>query len=160
MASGLFNIARGKMAYYCTLPAASDALVAVLFQQSGQVADSVMRDYTTLAAIKAANTEATFTNYVRKTAVNIHSPNESGIVPDYVNDSLAIDFDDIVWTAAGGATNNSIGRLVLTYVPNTTISYDSTAIPLVYYDFVTTTDGTTRSAQINSGGFWKSTSPA
>jgi hypothetical protein len=63
---------------------------------------------------------------------------------------------DLSWTAAGGATNNSLGRLVITYQPDVSVNNDALHIPLAFYDYVTTTDGTTRTVQINSAGFWRS----
>lgn len=154
---GVFNVARGKIAYYASLPAANDAITIVAFQVAGQVADTVMRDYATLAAIKAANTEATFTGYARKTMTNIHTPGQTGIVPDNSTDTLSIDADDFSWTSAGGTTNNSLGRLVFAYVPDTTVAVnDGTTIPLTFYDYVTATDGTTKQVQVNAAGFWRS----
>lgn len=157
MAAGVFNIARGKIAYYASLPAANDALIVSLFKVAGQVADSAMRDYTTLAAVKAANTEADFTNYARKViTTGIVSPGQGSITPDNTLDQLAIDMADLAWAAAGGTTNNSLGRLVISYQPDTTVSNDALQVPLTFYDYVTTTDGTTRNVVINTGGFWRS----
>ena len=87
-----FNIAKGSAAYYGTLPAANDSLVAVLFASAGLVSDATMQDYASLAAIKAANTEATFTGYSRKT---LTTPT---VTVDNTNDRVDIDCDDPSWS--------------------------------------------------------------
>ncbi len=145
------NVARGKIGYYATLPAANDAIVAVLWQATAQVSDDLAADYVTLAAWKAAQTEATFTNYARKPLVNVT------LAVDNTNNRATADADDLSWTAAGGTTNNTLGRIGFFYVPDTTAQSDATAIPLTFYPYATTTDGTTRTVQINALGFWRST---
>lgn len=129
-----------------------------LFKAAGQVADTAMKDYTTLTAVKGGNTEADATNYARKlVTTGIVSPGQGSITPDNTADTLAIDMPDLTWTALGGATNNSLGRLVIYYNPDTTAgANDAACVPLCFYDYVTTTDGTTRVVQINSAGFWRS----
>lgn len=146
-----FNAVRGEVAAYAKLPAANDAIIAVLFQTAAQVTDDAMMDYATLAAIKAAQTEATFTNYTRKTL--------SGVVlaVDNTNNRRTADADDLQWAAAGGASNNTIGRVVFCYDPDTTQgAHDGTILPLTFYPYSTTTDGTTRTLQINNVGWWRS----
>lgn len=146
-----FNSVRGEVAAYAKLPAANDGIIAVLFQATAQVTDDVMMDYTTLAAIKAAQTEATFTAYARKPLVNVT------LAVDNVNNRRTADADDLAWTAAGGATNNTLGRIVFCYDPDTTAAaHDATILPLTFYPYSTTTDGTTRNVQINSVGWWRS----
>lgn len=150
------------MRTYCELTAANDALTWVLLQAAGLPADTVMRDYATLAAVLATCTEASFTNYTRKPfTTGIVSPGQSSITPDNTADTLAIDFPDPTWAAAGGATNNTLGKLLLCYVPDTTVAVNNAVIvPLLFWDYITTTDGTTRSAQVNTAGAWRSTRPA
>lgn len=123
----------------------------MLFQATAQVSDDVAADYATLAAWKAAQTEATFTNYTRKPLVNV------ALAVDNINNRVTADADDLSWTAAGGTTNNTLGRIVFFYDPDTTSATDAQRIPLTFYPYATTTDGTTRTVQINALGFWRST---
>lgn len=149
MADGVFNIAKGRAAYYATLPATNDALVLVLFKTVLD-ADSALVDRTTLAAITGAgNVEADFTNYARKTLTSVT------VTVDNTNDRVDVDIADQTWTAAGGAANNTLAKLVIGYDPDTTGGTDSDIIPLTHHDFVTTTDGSDLLAQIATSGFYR-----
>ena len=53
MADIVFNIAKGKVGYYASLPAASDALIVVPIEATGIVADATMADYDTLSDLLA-----------------------------------------------------------------------------------------------------------
>lgn len=147
MADIVFNIAKGRWGYYTTLPAANDALLAVLLKSSGLEADATLADYDTLAAVLAAsNDEADFTNYSRKTLSSVTS------APDDTNNWLASDADDLQWLTAGGATNNTLGKLLVVYDPDTTTGSDSDLIPLFGFDISVVTDGTTLNVTINASG--------
>lgn len=147
----VFNIAKGSWRHYLSLPAANDGLVVLLLKASGLVSDDVMADYTDVAAILAgASDEADFTGYSRKSIT-------SGITitPDNVNNRVDSDIPDQVWDPAGsssGGTNNSLGKLVIAYDPDTTGGTDSSLIPLAAFDFVATTDGTKLTAEVNAAG--------
>ena len=52
MANGAFNIAKGRIAHYGTLPQTNDAFILVLFKVIQ--ADDTLNNYDDLAAIKAA----------------------------------------------------------------------------------------------------------
>src|SRR5436189_6450719 len=106
MADGIFNIAKGKIAYYAGLPAANDALIVVLLKSAGLEADDTLNNYDDLAALlAAANDEADATNYARKTVA-------AGVTVtvDDVNNRVDMDFADQTWAALGGAANNTIGK--------------------------------------------------
>lgn len=148
----VFNIAKGSIRYYFGLPAANDGLVVLLLKASGLVSDDVLVDYPDVAAILAgASDEADFTNYARKVLT-------SGVTvtQDNTNNRIDIDIDNQTWSGAGSVTpgpaNNSLGKLVVAYDPDTTTPGDGTLIPLVAFDFVTTTDGTNLLAEINAAG--------
>lgn len=154
MADIVFNVAKGRIAYYADLAASNDALLVVPIETSGIVADSVMRDYTTLDAILAgASNEQT--SMGRKLVT-------SGVTNpvDQANDRVDIDMADLTWTSA---TGNAISALVICYVPDTTVSggtflvpnstRDATAIPLSKHDFVVTPNGGDIVAQIAATGF-------
>ena len=148
MADGVFNIAKGRLATYGALPAANDALIAVLLKASGLEADATLADHDTLATLlAAANDEADATNYVRKTLASVT------VTVDDTNNRVDQDFADPFWTALGGAANNSIAKLIVCYDPDTTGGTDSDLVPLTYHDFVLTTDGTDVTGSVASAGF-------
>lgn len=132
MANIVFNRALGMLAYYASLPAASDALIAVPIETTGIVADSVMRDYDDLGAILAgaSNEQATMG---RKTLTGVTA------TVDDTNDRVNIDCADITWTAA---TGNAISAVVLCYDPDTTAGTDADLVPLTKHDVTMTPDGT------------------
>jgi hypothetical protein len=148
MADLVFNIAKGKAGYYATLPATNDALIVVLFKTGGST-DAALIDMDDLTTIKAANTEADFTNYVRKTVTSV-TP-----TVDDATDRLDVTMANLVWTAAGGASNNSLARLIVCYDADTTTGTDANVIPLTFHDFVATTDGTDLTASITAPGFYR-----
>jgi len=148
MADGVFNIAKGLIGYYSGLPAANDALLVVLLKASGLEADDTLNNHDNLSVLlAAANDEADFTNYTRKTLASV-----TWTVNDTTNlaDGDAADF---TYTSAGGATNNSIGKALVVYDPDTTTGTDTTVIPLSYHDCVFTTDGTDQQITIAAAGF-------
>lgn len=151
MANISFNISKGEIKKYCKLDGgANDALIIVLLKSSGLQADATLADHDNLSVLLAAtNDEADFTNYARKTVTS------ATITVDDTNDRVDIDIADQTWTSAGGATNNSLGALLVCYDPDTTGGTDSDIIPLTKHDFVVTTDGNDLTAQINAAGFFR-----
>lgn len=132
------NVAKGRIAYYGSLPATNDALILVLLKSAGLATDATLRDFDDLAAVLAGTSdEADFTNYTRKTLANVT------VTIDDTNDRVNIDCDDVVYTSAGGATNNTMGKAVICYDPDTTTGTDSSLIPLGYFSYDGTTDGST-----------------
>jgi hypothetical protein len=146
MADVVFNVAKGKLAYYAGLPGTDDALIAVLLQSGGQ-ADNVLIDNDTLADVLANNAEAAFTNYSRKTLTGV------SVTVDDLTNVVRIDADDLTWTSAGGATNNTLAKLLICYDPDTTGGNDSEIIPLTAHDVGLTTDGSTIIITLHSDGF-------
>src|ERR1044072_889289 len=108
MANIVFNVALGRLAQYADLPAAADSLIAFPFAAAGLPTDATMRDYATLAAVKAGATEQTTLG--RKTLNNVT------VTVDNTNDRVAVDCYDIVWTATSGA---AMGAVVICYKPDT-----------------------------------------
>lgn len=138
------NIAKGKVAYYASLPGASDALVAVPLEAAAIVTDATMARYDTLDAILTGNTNEQ-TTMGRKTlaAVTVN-----------VNDTdnrVEVDADDITWTAASG---NAVAALVICYVPDTGTSLDSDMVPLVKLDFAQTPAGSNITLVFPTNGFY------
>lgn len=146
---GVFNVSLGMWRYYLGLPAANDALVAVLLKSAGLVAEATLKDYTTLADLLAgASDEADFTGYTRLTIT-------AGITitPDNANERVDGDMPDFEWAAAVRVTNNSLGKLLVCYDPDTTGGTDASLIPVTYHNFVTTTDDNGLLARISAAGF-------
>ena len=131
MASFIFNVAKGRTAHYAGLPNANDALVLIPIEASGVEADAVLVDYDTVAVLlAAANNEQSTMG--RKTL--------SGVTVT-VNDTdnrVDLDCDDVTWS---GATGNAISDVLLAYDPDTTGGTDADLIPIAWYDFAITPDG-------------------
>lgn len=153
MANFIFNIAKGKDVQFAenvnTNNPANSALVVVLLQASQ--ADDALRDYDNLSLLlaNAGNTEATFTNYARKVLTDA-----SGItitVNDTAN-TVNIDIPDQIWASAGGATNNTLSKLLVCYDSDTTSGDDTNIIPVYAYDYVATTNGADLEARPDAGG--------
>jgi len=82
------------------------------------------------ATISAFTTlgELVATNYARKAFAN------EAVNEDTANDRAEFDADDVVWTALGGATNDTIGAaLVYKHV-----TADADSIPIAYIDLTDT----------------------
>lgn len=131
----VFNVSYGKVASYWGLPAANDAILFVLLKSASIDSDAVMRDLDTLAAVLGGSDECDFTNYTRKTASGLT------VVTDDTNNWNTVDADDLTWASAGGATNNTTGKLIACYDPDTTGGTDSSIVPLLAWDRVRTTVG-------------------
>jgi hypothetical protein len=127
------------------LDGASNLGVMLLKASEG---DAGLRDRTTLATIlgAAGNTEADFTNYARKTGIT------GTVTTDTANNRQDVDMPDQTWTAAGGATNNTLVKAIIYYQDS---AADSGRIPLVGLDFAVTTDGTDLTMQLNAAGFYR-----
>lgn len=148
MADFVFNIAKGKFAYYAGLPAANDALIIIILKSASLETDATLKDYDDLASLLAGTSdECDFTNYARKTVTS------ATVTPDDTNDRVDTDFADQTWTSAGGASNNTTGKVLVCYDPDTTGGTDSSVIPLTAHDFVVTTDGSDLAFQLATAGF-------
>jgi len=150
MANGVFNDTKGEVKTLAALPAANDALIVVLLKSSGLEADATLADHNDLAALlAAANDECDFTNYTRKTLTSVTN------TVDDTNNWLDTDAADFTYTAAGGATNNTIGKAIICYDPDTTAGTDSSIRLLTYHDFTATTDGNDLVVTVAAGGFFR-----
>lgn len=147
MADFVFNIAKGAVAEKIRDAAAN---VGVLLLKTAE-ADATLKDYDDLATMLAAgggasNVEANFTNYARKTGIT------ATITVDDTNDRVDVDMPDQTWTTAGGATNNTLAKLIIWYQETAS---DAGRVPLTAHDFVVTTDGTDLQAQVATAGFYR-----
>lgn len=141
MADGVFNIAKGAFVEKIRDGASAIGILLLKVNET----ESALIDRATVAAILAAsNTEANFTNYARKTSIT------GTITVDNTNDRVDVDIPDQTWTTAGGATNNSLTKLITYYEES---GADSGRVPLTHHDFVVTTDTSDVTAQVNAAGF-------
>ncbi|MBB4985017.1 hypothetical protein [Streptomyces nymphaeiformis] len=148
MGNIVFNQALGRVASLAALPAASDALVAVLLEAAGLVSDATMRDYDDLAALLAgASNEQTTMG--RKTLSGVT------VTVDDTSDRVAVDCADVTWTAASG---NAVGAVVICYDPDTTGGTDADLVPLTKHDVSLTPDG--NSFTLSVADFYRATSTA
>jgi len=111
-------------------------------------ADATVRDHNELNALlgAAGNTEATATNYARKTGLT------GTITVDDTNNRVDLDIPDQTWSSLGNGTNNTTTDLIIAYEES---AADTGRIPLTLHDFVITTDGNDVIAQVNSAGFFR-----
>lgn len=144
MAALIPNIAKGKFAYYATLPATNDALIWILF--TGTETDANIRDTDTATTMIAlAVDEATFTGYSRQTATGVT------VTVDDTNDRTDVDAADPSWSPTSAQALTRIGNF---YDPDTTGGTDADLIPQFVDDFALTTptSGTT-GYTVASAGF-------
>jgi hypothetical protein len=148
MADFVFNIAKGRAAYYATLPAASDALIVVPIETSGIEADETLKDHDTLSALLGGTSNEQTSNMTRKTLASVTVTVSDTGGENWVN----VDAVDPVWTAA---TGNAISALIICYDADTGAGTDADIIPLVKLDCVMTPDGSDFTAQFASTGFYR-----
>lgn len=143
MTDGVFNIVKGALVEKYRDTAASGGILLLTVNQ----AEATLRDHDDLAALlAAANTEAAFTNYARKTGLT------GTITVDDSNERVDLDFPDQTWSSAGGAANETMTKLVTFYQET---AADSGRIPGTDHDFTPTTDGSDLTVQFNAAGFFR-----
>lgn len=155
MANEVFNVAKGRVNELHdrvdTNDPANSAIILVLLKVAET--DATLRDYDTLAAILAgANTECDFTNYARKT---ITDTGTTASTVDDTNDRREAPMADTTWTAAGGATNNTLVKLMECYDSDTTSGTDTNIVPLAHHDFAGTTNGGDITADYPATGYFR-----
>jgi hypothetical protein len=139
VADFVFNISKGKGAYYGGLPAASDGLIVIPIEASGVESDATLKDYDDVATLlAAANNEQSTMG--RKTVTSVT------VTVDDTNDRVDVDFADQVWTAA---TGNAISDLLIAYDPDTGAGTDSSLVPISFHDFAITPDGSDVTAGVS-----------
>lgn len=157
MADGVFNIAKGRVVELYNRVENNDpanAGFAVVLVKLAE-ADGILEDYDDLSALlgAAGNTEADFTNYARK--VLSDADLAALPAPDDTNNRYEVDLPDQTWTAAGGAANNTLVKMLICYDSDTTGGTDANIIPLCHYDFAVSTDGSDLTAQFDALGFFR-----
>ncbi len=135
----------GKWRAYTDGTITGGTLGLVALKLAGIQADATLRTHATLAAILAANAEATFTNYARKT----------GIVPTPIPGTAqyATDIPDQTFASAGttGAPEN-LAKLVLCWYPTAQVGTTSAWLPLCHLDWPEIANGADLTATVNASG--------
>lgn len=141
MADGVFNISKG--AFVEKIRDAATNVLLILLQANEAEGTLVDRDDVAAMLAEAGTTEATFTNYARKTGIT------GTITVDDTNDRVDVDIPDQTFTSAGGATNNTLTKAVIAYEESAS---DSGRVPMTHHDCATTTDGNDLTIQIHADG--------
>ena len=138
MASGTFNAAKGKVAYYAANLGAGRIRYLML---KAVEAETTLRDRTNLATsgtglfvAGSGNTECDFTNYARGTLTGLSS------TPDNTNDWMDVLASLPGITNAGGGVNNTIAKVITYYDPASNDNVTN-AILLTYHDLINPTTG-------------------
>ena len=123
----------------------SVANLLILLLKGTPEADLVLSDHADVAAllVPAANVEAIFTSYARKTAIT------GTLTEDTTNDRVDLDIPDQTWSPAGNGANDTLAKLVVAYE---NAAADATRVPVSHHDFAVTTDGSDLTALINAAG--------
>ena len=142
MANFVYNVALGRVA-----EKVADGATIKLLVLKNAAADSVLKDLNDVAAILAngSTDEADFTNYARATLGSLT------VTVDDATDSVSVDCADVVFTSAGGASNNTTTDAI---IYEEVAGGDANCIPLVQLDCVFTTDGNNVTLQMNAAGFF------
>jgi hypothetical protein len=141
MANYVFNIGKGRIAQMIR----SGLTLKALMLKTADT-DANNRDLTTIAALLAAvNVEANFTNYARVTLTSVVQ------TVDNSGDAVNADWADIVFTSAGGATNNTTTDLIIYQDPGTG---DANCVPVICLDAVFTTNGQNVTLVFDPAGSW------
>ncbi len=154
MADGIFNIAKGRQIEFYNRVENNDptnsAFVLVLLKAAQ--ADASLEDYDDLSALlgNAGNTEADFTNYAREVLTD--SDLAALPAPDDTNNRYDVDLPDWTISSAGGASNNSLVKLLVCYDSDTTGGTDSNIVPVAHYDVTITTDGSDLTIAFDAAG--------
>lgn len=138
MADGLFNIAKGGF-----IEKVRDSTTAVLVMAlEANETETTLIDYDDIAAllVPAGNTEATATNYARKTGLT------GTITVDDTNDRVDLDIPDQTWSSVSGT---AFTKLVVGYED---AAADATRVPGSHHDFAVTPNGGDITAQMNASG--------
>ena len=159
MAALVNNYAKGRGNEFINRIASNDpansALVIVMLKTAE--ANSALQDYASLGALLAAgggtaNVEANFTNYARKvlTDADLSAP-----TVDTTGNKQYSTFPAQTYTSPGGATNNTVVKVLTCYDSDTTSGTDSNIIVIGIHDANITTDGNDFSLSVPATGFYE-----
>lgn len=133
MSNFTFNVSLGREVEFHNRvdgndPAAS-ALVLVVLSTTGLEADSVLKDYDTLAAILAANDEVDNTGYARKVLTDADI---SPYTVDDTNNSITLPLANQTWSTI--SAGDSWSKLLICYDSDTAGGTDANIVPVVAQD--------------------------
>jgi hypothetical protein len=153
MGNFVFPVAKGAVnAYHDRVvnnDPATSALIIVLLAGTVE-SDATLKAYTTLAALLANNSEATATNYARKTLTDAVLT-----VSSVSGGNRAADIPDQTWTALGGTVDNTLAKLLVCYDADTGSGTDASIVPLTCQDFVKATNGSDIVATVDPVGYFR-----
>jgi len=159
MAAVVNNYAKGRGNEFINRIVSNDpansALVIVMLKTAE--ANSALLDYASLGALLAAgggtsNVEADFTNYARKVLTDAEL---SAPTVNTTTDKQFSTFPAQTYTSPGGATNNTVVKVLTCYDPDTTGGTDSDIIVVGIHDANITTDGNDFSLSAPATGFYE-----
>jgi hypothetical protein len=142
----LSNYIKGRFVEKATLPLGTDNLVIDLLTTTALPSDATLKNCQFLSDVTTAGgVIAAFTNYARKVlaAVDITITVNTG------TGVVTLDTADQVWSAAGGASNATLGKLLIAYRP-TSGSANSAIALISCHDYTATTTGGNLTAAIPS----------
>lgn len=148
MTNFVFNVAKGRVAHYGTLPGIGDVLAVVPLQTAGMEADETMVKRTTLADVLTASQEQTTLG--RKTLTNVSTQ------IDEITNNVSVVANEFIYANASGSP---IAALLVCYIPDTSDPDDSVAIPLLKYDFSAIPNGNDIPVQFSTAGLYVVTYP-
>lgn len=151
MASTPFNATMDQIGYYVAQAAGGNGSIGVLLLQTVEASTS-LSDRATVAAVLGANTEATFTNYVRKTLASPTRTVDNALDRVLLGGATVGTPLQITWEDAGGTANNSLSQVVFFYGA-TGVAVDSGRLPLMATDIAANTDGNDLVLTLHADGF-------
>lgn len=154
MADQILNIALGRIAELYNRVDLNDPTNAalIILVVSSTDTDALVKDVDDVAELLALalTAEVTNTNYARKTLVDTDLV---AFAPDDTNDRVDLDIADQTFSAIAAGDNWT--DLVIAYDNDTGAGTDANIVPLAWYDFVITPDGSDITAVIDAAGFFR-----
>jgi hypothetical protein len=157
MGTLLANVALGRANELAARVDGNDPVnsVFVLVLCTGSETDDNLGDATTLAAaIALAVNESTATNYAR---ITLSDTSIGATTVNNTSNTRSFDIADQTWSSLGGASNDTLTRLLIGYDSDSTGGTDSNIELVGIYDFSITTNGGDITATINASGLWTAT---
>lgn len=156
-----FNATKDQIGYYVSQAAAAGYPEIEVYLMQTAEADATLADRASLSAIwaQAGNSEANFTNYVKKIL-----PTPTRTVDNTNNQVLlgagAVGTQvQLTWEEAGGTSNNSLVKVLFCYAA-TSGAATSAILPLMAIDSTATTDGNDLVVTLHADGFARVVSPS
>jgi len=169
MADFVFNIARGKLAYYYhavenslvvtaagtpAFTSTANACFQIVAIDAGAETDAALRDYDTLLLLLAGTpNEVTNAGYARKVLTDADLA--AVPAPDDANERLDLDIPDVTWSGPGISAGTAWTDLLVCFCPDSTAPTTG-VIPLTCHDFPITPDGSDVTASVAAAGFYRS----